>query len=1137
MKNLLSLIMIILSLVFFLNTDGAARKKTQKKKDKIDYQSFVFIEAEDAIVTNFTNKATAFFFASNKHTLQLSKEPSGEKNEFYAKYVFFNTIDREYDIWVGATPPGGKRNPYMSPFYISFDEGTRHKVTSESVRYSNYYTHGGFYYYKALSGRIPYGQHSFQIIVKDGRTYDKKYVLYIDNIIIVPKNKNIIAYQNTPDPFPVNLRPRKRFAFPGIKRINYRARIETLELYARCLAWAGKYEESSNIYKTLVSRKRGDNNFNIGLILTLLWSGKPREAYKKLDDLIVSPRTEKNIKTLLMKFSAQEASWGGDHGKAAKYYEEILKINKSDEEAIIGLGNVYTWTGEIDKATVLYENSLKKYGGSVSMLFSIADNYEKNKQYSHAIVMYEKLMKRVPDNFSVYQKLAALYARTGKEVKAAKTLALGEKLKAVQKVTKGELTPKKDTAKEEIIAGYEKAVMNDYLNIQKHLYLQSAYEWYGLEDMAVKRHKIILALKLYNHLVEAENMDKDLLMLSAKINYLYANGKKLNAVKQNDLKNIAHALDRIERRYNEFNKKTRSLKWELDTGEIKSRIKEAFNREHFLYRRLMASLDFFELNGASANAHAVSIKNNPEIDEKTIAPFIFLGSGDIKNFTAYVNSKKYTGNWAKLIKEMKNFSGSYVPGEKAKGLSSDDLAAIKAIKVKADNLKKNAYKRTIITYYSANIDQLKKLGNYYIYLKDPYRAQIIFKELIKLQPDHIDANLQLADIYRWDKQYYRAVKFYEHILELEPGHKRALLGRKEVLSVFSPELYIYGSLHSEPIVDRWKIGLSGDYILNDYFRIRGFYGYGSVTDTLGFTISSIYSKAKSTFSYHEAGADLTLSIFPINIVLTGGYYARNYRGEVDLEYLSQYSSDFTRNITNNYYANLGWNPASMPFSLFVHYEYADVIELTQSVKLGLFYHYINAVTNLSLDFLPFFPFNRLSYYGFHEYKMISDENTLLKTYNKGIFNILNLPFSGMKLNAGAISIYEDSTFNIYPEDNEIYRKQANVPYYAPMELSTYGGFIEWIHDLKSKLGFYFEYLIGINYFQTSEGAAIYNPLVTLKGNVNKLFWELTTSYIYSKSYQTYESGQAFKSYDVFLKVGRKFYTDYQSKKKSSGPTQ
>ena len=245
--------------------------------DKFNIKSYIFIEGEDAIATNFSRTQTVFFFASGKHTLQLDREYS-KSIEYFSRYIFYNSVDREYEIWIAGTPPGGEENPYISPVSIILD-GRKYKLFPKKVKVSNKYG-VVFYWYLALEGRISVGEHTIEIVVNKPRKYDGRYVFYIDAILVMPKKKSFLKYQRLPSVFPKLLNPKNGITFLPYKKLLKVSNkvIKKAEKKATALIWMKEYKKANDVYDYAVNIYPSDQELQIGYILTLFWLGKKKEA-------------------------------------------------------------------------------------------------------------------------------------------------------------------------------------------------------------------------------------------------------------------------------------------------------------------------------------------------------------------------------------------------------------------------------------------------------------------------------------------------------------------------------------------------------------------------------------------------------------------------------------------------------------------------------------------------------------------------------------------------------------------------------------------------------------------------------------------------------------------------------------------
>lgn len=1085
----------------------------------INYKGYIHIEAEDAIETNFARRPTTFFFASNRHTLQLNSALPQDGRDFFAQYVFYNTIDREYDIWIAGTPPGGTSNKYMSPISLSFDKGTNHYITSDTVVYSHQYAPAGFYLYKTISGRLSQGKHTLRISINKPRTYDNKCVFYLDAIILIPKySYSFVEKQIKPSVFPLNDKPAGKFIFPDINAKYVPTTNQQIIEYANCCIWAFEYAKANAMYKTILKANPRNYQANVGYILSYMWMGNNDEAFSQLNTLFEKGYLDKNSEIELKKFLAQQYSWLSRYDDAQQLYKDILKENQNDIEAIIGLGNSYNWAGKVEKAIALYEDALSRLGDNIELMTQLAENYEKNKQYTNAIYMYSKILSKQPDDYSVYQKLGSLYTRTGDKDKAKEILQMSKSRNVVAIVEQGNLMEQGKPEKDEVINAYIDSLQSDFLNTQKHLNLLSVYEWYSKEDAAITEYYTIFSIYLYRELQKNINKYYESLLSTSKVMYLYNNKDNIADIPESTLETLKNSIEKNAEIVEKSVLEKKLSGWSPNISRIIGWLKDGSKVNNEFNIAIMGLIEYLQNERNTYNTLMPLLANESTMLPDNSPILVILQQGN----TALLSKNSSLNNT--LIQQCVDFLEQYPVQEKLKKGKKNIIP--QELITKAQKLRVHILEESIYNCIKDNITFLKRLASYYIHLKDPIGAQEAYDELYKVKPNDVDINLALGDLYKWGRKYYSAARQFEKVLSLDPDNEVAKKARYEVLNVCAPQATVDITTHNEPIVTRYFSKLDYSYPINDILKIDAYYGFSYIKDSLGFLLTpSLYSDGKSTCRFHEVGTNIELNIFTLNTSFIAGYFGRNYNADIELDYLKEYSTKFNRSISHNYLAALRWSPLTVPISLYCQYQYEDVDELVQAIRLGLFQHQFQGIVNIDFSFIPFFPFNRLTYNTSVDYRLISDDNYRLNSNNKATFKLYKNPFKGHELIIGGLYNFETSGFNQYEPDNKVYRTQANLPYYAPIKLHTYGGFSEWHHTIQIKQLTEIGYLIGFQYSRTSRGDDIYNPYSSIYGQFNTIVFKVYGSYMYSKSFEKIEKGKQFKSYDISFSVGKKFFGD------------
>ncbi|MFW5862207.1 MAG: DUF2194 domain-containing protein, partial [Spirochaetota bacterium] len=149
------------------------------------------------VTTNFAKEKTYNFFCSGNYALQLARsaDPSSDKG-YYATYMFYVPASKEYDFWMGCTPPGSRYSQnvgYASPFEWKIDDCPYKTASSENTYVKNFYANGGFYWTKISSGTLNAGKHTLTLRVNQKRSSGWDYYFYVDTIMFIPTHSDYLV--------------------------------------------------------------------------------------------------------------------------------------------------------------------------------------------------------------------------------------------------------------------------------------------------------------------------------------------------------------------------------------------------------------------------------------------------------------------------------------------------------------------------------------------------------------------------------------------------------------------------------------------------------------------------------------------------------------------------------------------------------------------------------------------------------------------------------------------------------------------------------------------------------------------------------------------------------------------------------
>lgn len=104
----------------------------------------------------------------------------------------------------------------------------------------------------------------------------------------------------------------------------------------------------------------------------------------------------------------------GEYAKAIELYQEILKEDPENYQAIRELAQVYSWNKEYDKSIQYYDKLLSKNSQDYDALLGKAQVLSWKGEYSEAENMYTKVIEAVPDYLDAYLGLANIYLWSSK---------------------------------------------------------------------------------------------------------------------------------------------------------------------------------------------------------------------------------------------------------------------------------------------------------------------------------------------------------------------------------------------------------------------------------------------------------------------------------------------------------------------------------------------------------------------------------------------------------------------------------------------------------------------------------------------------------------------------------------------------
>ncbi|MDY6967237.1 MAG: gliding motility-associated C-terminal domain-containing protein [Spirochaetota bacterium] len=663
MKNILSkLLTFILSITFLLIipyyitaqrssvSESTKEGVNREQKRKTTYKNYIWIEGEDAVATNFSKEKVYNFFCSDRFTLQLSKDtdPSSEKG-YYATYVFYISRSKEYDFWMGCSPPGSLESDkpgYASPFEWKIDDGALRKASSENIYTKEFYAPGSYYWVKISSGKLDVGRHTLTIRVNQKRSSGWDYYFYIDAICFIPTySKYLIPLMQFPEAAPDDFNEiGKGIKFEKIdfykKKIkknpfDKQSIFDLIQIYI----WLYDYGKAINLCENYLKLKPTEIKIRFLLASALAWSGRLDDSIKEYKNIISIQKNNITARKLL----AVLAGWNNRYNEAIRNYQEIISIDPYNIDAYISLATQYSWKGDVNSALEIFEKAESIAPDNIKVLYALGDNYSWSGKSYEAIRQYTKIININEKEIDAYKKLARIYLATGNKKLADETLKEARHIMQLYPEVSGftlDVDNEMDKDRKATIDEYKKALIRNPDNLEIRKNLIDTYIWNKMDDEAVKEYNNLFNVKVVNEIDKADEKISTLAletikfqMISPYIGNIIKNikvikdlynevgvlidkgehvPKELNNIKiKNDLlllKNIAGKISLLEQDLIQFNtvisyydKDVQSyitqrdaLNWEIDVDAILSQasLSKNNNPEDFRPRKVIGVIEY-----------------------------------------------------------------------------------------------------------------------------------------------------------------------------------------------------------------------------------------------------------------------------------------------------------------------------------------------------------------------------------------------------------------------------------------------------------------------------------------------------------------------------------------------------------------
>lgn len=475
----------------------------------------VWVEAEDAVSTNFANNSTLDYGSSAYSIMQLNREGQSSSAPFYAEYTIIVEEAGSWSLWMGGTPPGPRNEEtasFVSPASYSIDGEALVPLYREDVAVNEKYSTTNYWYVAKNPVELSAGVHTIRFEISEKRRYDARYYFSLDAFFFLKSDAPVIQGSIDrailPPLFPKDLADRK-IDQPYLSIPQYEYSIQSSPKDpSRYLLLAQVYNligDNGAAVKTLARGRviAGDDpRFTLQSAKSRIWSGEIDEGLRLYREYLNSPQAERvvwaeaaKIAAWLMKYQESEQLyrdalarypddvnlkvnlaltllWAGQVRDGERILSSVWEEESKDPDSIASLGSIYMVSGYPDKAIATYQNGIELFPARLELYFSLIQAFEKTNNKS--------------DAKSVMASIAASFVESGQ---------LSSRLSAIEL---------QSSLKDTTLDAYRQRLARNPDDLSLRQELVRAYFWNGMLAEALDESSNILVNRLYGILLELD---------------------------------------------------------------------------------------------------------------------------------------------------------------------------------------------------------------------------------------------------------------------------------------------------------------------------------------------------------------------------------------------------------------------------------------------------------------------------------------------------------------------------------------------------------------------------------------------------------------------------------------------------------
>ncbi len=468
----------------------------------------IWIEAEDAVNTNFAGESTLDYGSSAYRRLTLNKEGQSPSAPFYAEYAVVIDEAGTWQFWVGGTPPGPENEllaSFVSPFRLIVDGGDPLVLYREQVSVNERYSTTNYWFAAKAALELSAGVHTFRFEIQQTRRYDSRFYFFLDAFFLLrpdsPLNTAVLDRAIVPEKFPMDLRDTSiDSSYLSIPEYEYSIQNSPKKpdgylLLAQVYSLIG---DNGSALKTLARGRvvAGDDiRFILQSAKSRIASGEIDEGLRLYGEYLSSPDAEKSVWSEAAKLSA----WLMKYQEAENLYTKAIALYPDDIDLKVNYALTLLWEGKVKQGEKYLLELWKTLQNDPEKIESLGQTYLVSGYPDKAISTWADGAKLFPDRLALYFRLADAYQRTNQPALAQETLQKLNELFIESPRLTGILAAAelKSSLKSMSIQNYLERLSENPDDLALRQELVRAYYWNGMLAEALAESNNILANKLY----------------------------------------------------------------------------------------------------------------------------------------------------------------------------------------------------------------------------------------------------------------------------------------------------------------------------------------------------------------------------------------------------------------------------------------------------------------------------------------------------------------------------------------------------------------------------------------------------------------------------------------------------------------